>query len=128
MQFFAWCMVAAGIGMGLGSFGTGIGQGLAVKSAVEGVARNPGASGKIMTIMLIGLAMIESLAIYVFVVAMIILFANPFTAQVMQLAAAPQVTERAGRRAKRQKGRGRLAAPLLSFPGPLPSGPCGGCA
>ena len=46
MQFFAWCMVAAGIGMGLGSFGTGIGQGLAVKSAVEGVSRNPGASGK----------------------------------------------------------------------------------
>ena len=85
MQFFAWCMVAAGIGMGLGSFGTGIGQGLAVKSAVEGVARNPGASGKIMTIMLIGLAMIESLAIYVFVVAMIILFANPFTAQVVEL-------------------------------------------
>jgi F-type H+-transporting ATPase subunit c len=41
-----------------------------------------------MTIMLIGLAMIESLAIYVFVVAMIILFANPFTAQVMQLAGA----------------------------------------
>jgi len=74
--------------MGLGSFGTGIGQGLAVKSAVEGVARNPGASGKIMTIMLIGLAMIESLAIYVFVVAMIILFANPFTAQVMQLVGA----------------------------------------
>ncbi|NIQ93401.1 MAG: ATP synthase F0 subunit C, partial [Desulfuromonadales bacterium] len=46
-------------------FGTGLGQGLAIKSAVEGVARNPGASGKIMTIMLIGLAMIESLAIYV---------------------------------------------------------------
>ena len=86
MQFFAWCMIAAGFGMAIGSFGTGLGQGLAVKSAVEGVARNPGASGKIMTIMLIGLAMIESLAIYVFVVAMIILFANPFTAQVMQLA------------------------------------------
>jgi F-type H+-transporting ATPase subunit c len=81
-------MIAAGFGMAIGSFGTGLGQGLAVKSAVEGVARNPGASGKIMTIMLIGLAMIESLAIYVFVVAMIILFANPFTAQVMQLAGA----------------------------------------
>ncbi len=38
-----------------------------------------------MTIMLIGLAMIESLAIYVFVVAMIILFANPFTDTVVQL-------------------------------------------
>ena len=85
MEFFAWCVVAAGIGMGRGSFGTGIGQGLAIQKAVEGVARNPGASGKIMTIMLIGLAMIESLAIYVFVVAMIILFANPFTETVVQL-------------------------------------------
>jgi F-type H+-transporting ATPase subunit c len=86
MTFFAWCMMAAGLGMGIGSFGTGIGQGLAIQSAVEGVARNPSASGKILTTMMIGLAMIESLAIYVFVVAMIILFANPFTAQIMELA------------------------------------------
>jgi F-type H+-transporting ATPase subunit c len=88
MEFFAMCMIAAGIGMGLGAIGTGIGQGFAVKGACEGVARNPGASGKIMTTMMIGLAMIESLAIYAFVVAMIILFANPFTEQVMQLAGA----------------------------------------
>jgi len=87
MEFFAWCMIAAGIGMGLGSFGTGIGQGLAIKSACEGVARNPGASGKILTTMMIGLAMVESLAIYVFVVAMIILFANPFTDKVVELLA-----------------------------------------
>jgi len=86
MEFFAWCMIAAGIGMAIGSFGTGLGQGLAIKSACEGVARNPGASGKILTTMMVGLAMIESLGIYVFVVAMIILFANPFTEQVMQLA------------------------------------------
>jgi F-type H+-transporting ATPase subunit c len=78
-------MIAAGFGMAIGSFGTGLGQGIAISKAVEGVARNPGASGKIMTIMLIGLAMIESLAIYVFVVAMIILFANPFTDTVLQL-------------------------------------------
>ena len=90
MEFFAWCVMAAGIGMGIGSFGTGIGQGLAIQKAVEGVARNPGASGKIMTIMLIGLAMIESLAIYVFVVAMIILFANPFSAEVLKLIGAGQ--------------------------------------
>ncbi len=86
MTFFAWCMIAAGFGMVIGSFGTGLGQGLAIKAAVEGVARNPSASGKILTTMMIGLAMIESLAIYVFVVAMIILFANPFTEQVMALA------------------------------------------
>ena len=85
MEFFAWCMMAAGLGMGLGSVGTGIGQGIAIKAACEGVARNPGASGKILTTMMIGLAMIESLAIYVFVVAMIILFANPFTDQVVEL-------------------------------------------
>jgi F-type H+-transporting ATPase subunit c len=78
-------MIAAGFGMAIGSFGTGLGQGLAIKSAVEGVARNPGASGKILTTMMIGLAMIESLAIYVFVVCMIILFANPFTDKVVEL-------------------------------------------
>ncbi len=85
MEFFAWCMLAAGLGMGLGSVGTGIGQGIAIKAACEGVARNPGASGKILTTMMIGLAMIESLAIYVFVVSMIILFANPFTEHVLQI-------------------------------------------
>jgi F-type H+-transporting ATPase subunit c len=87
MEFFAWCVLAAGIGMGIGSFGTGIGQGIAISKACEGVARNPGASGKILTTMMIGLAMIESLAIYVFVVAMILLYANPLTEQVMQLVA-----------------------------------------
>ena len=85
MEYFAWCVMAAAVGMGLGSIGTGIGQGVAISKAVEGVARNPGASGKIMTVMLVGLAMIESLAIYCLVVAMIILFANPFTDTVVQL-------------------------------------------
>jgi len=85
MEYFAWCVMAAAVGMGLGSFGTGIGQGIAISKAVEGVARDPGASGKIMTVMLVGLAMIESLAIYCLVVAMIILFANPFTDTVVQL-------------------------------------------
>ena len=78
MNFFTMCMLAAGFGMAIGAFGTGIGQGMAVARAVEGVSRNPGASGKILTTMMIGLAMIESLAIYVLVVCLIILFANPY--------------------------------------------------
>ncbi|HCC69236.1 MAG TPA: ATP synthase F0 subunit C, partial [Nitrospiraceae bacterium] len=49
-----------------------------VSKACEGIARNPGASGKIMTTLIIGLALIESLAIYTLVVVLIILFANPF--------------------------------------------------
>ena len=90
MSFFTMCVLAAGIGMALGTLGTGIGQGMAVsravKSAVEGVSRNPGASGKILTTMMIGLAMIESLAIYALVVCLIILFANPYKDIALKLA------------------------------------------
>ena len=77
--FFSYAVMAAGFGIGIAAFGTGIGQGLAVKSSVEGIARNPEASGKITVTMLIGLAMIESLAIYALVVALIILYAYPMT-------------------------------------------------
>jgi F-type H+-transporting ATPase subunit c len=86
MYFFSMCVIAAGIGMGLGAAGTGIGQGIAIKGALEGISRNPGASGKILTSMMIGLAMIESLAIYVLVICLIILYANPFQDFVMKLA------------------------------------------
>jgi len=75
--FFSYAVLAAGFGIGIAAFGTGIGQGLAVKSSVEGIARNPEASGKITVTMLIGLAMIESLCIYALVVALSILFAYP---------------------------------------------------
>ena len=78
-SFFSYSVLAAGIAMGIAAFGTGLGQGMAVKSSVEGIARNPEASGKITVTMLIGLAMIESLAIYALVVALIILYAYPMT-------------------------------------------------
>ena len=86
MNFFTMCIFGASIGMAVATLGTAIGQGLAVKSAVEGVSRNPGASGKIMTTMMIGLAMIESLAIYSLVVCLIILFANPYKDIALKLA------------------------------------------
>jgi F-type H+-transporting ATPase subunit c len=87
MDYFTWCVITAGFGMAFGVVPTSLSQGMAIKSALDGVARNPGASGKVLTTMLIGLAMIESLAIYVFVVAMILLFANPFTQYVVAAAA-----------------------------------------
>jgi len=76
-RFFSATVIAAGIGIGIAAFGTGIGQGIAIQRAVEGIARNPEASGKITVTMLIGLAMIESLCIYALVVALIILYAYP---------------------------------------------------
>lgn len=75
-------LTSAGFGIAIAAFGCGIAQGLGLKSAVEGIARNPEASGKIMTTMLIGLAMIESLCIYALVVALILLYAYPMAAPV----------------------------------------------
>lgn len=65
--------LGAGLCIGVAALGGGIGQGLAVKGAMEGIARNPGASGKIMTPMIIGLAMIESLVIYSLVISFLLL-------------------------------------------------------
>ncbi|MDD4650032.1 MAG: ATP synthase F0 subunit C [Desulfoplanes sp.] len=70
--------LATALGMALAAAGCGIGQGLGLKAACEGTARNPEASGKITVTMLVGLAMIESLAIYALVINLILLFANPF--------------------------------------------------
>lgn len=71
-------VIAAGIGMALAAGLCGLGQARAIASAVEGIARQPGAAARIQTAMIIGLALIESLAIYTLVIAIILLFANPF--------------------------------------------------
>ncbi|UCE78769.1 MAG: ATP synthase F0 subunit C [Nitrospiraceae bacterium] len=69
----AMAAIACGIGIGIAAFGTGIGQGIGLGKACEGAARNPGAAGKIQVIMIIGLAMIESLCIYALLVSLGIL-------------------------------------------------------
>jgi F-type H+-transporting ATPase subunit c len=69
----AMAAIATGIGIGIAAFGTGIGQGIGLGKACEGAARNPGAAGKIQVIMIIGLAMIESLCIYALLVSLGIL-------------------------------------------------------
>jgi F-type H+-transporting ATPase subunit c len=78
LKYYGIAALACGIAIGVAAFGASIGQGMGLKGATEGIARNPGASGKITTTMIIGLAMIESLAIYALVVALILLFVNPF--------------------------------------------------
>ncbi|AAS95397.1 MAG TPA: ATP synthase F0 subunit C [Desulfovibrio sp.] len=70
--------LAAAIGMAIAAAGCGIGQGMGLKAACEGTARNPEAGGKIMVTLILGLAFVESLAIYALVVNLILLFANPF--------------------------------------------------
>lgn len=56
--------LGAGLSIGLAAMGCGMGQGRAAAAALEGIARNPQAADKLFTPMIIGLALIESLAIY----------------------------------------------------------------
>lgn len=61
--------IAAGLAMGLGALGCGMGQGRAVASAMESIGRNPSSTDRLQTPMIIGLALIESIAIYCLVIA-----------------------------------------------------------
>jgi len=70
--------LSAGISVGLAAIGPGLGQGTAAGYAVEGIARQPEAEGKIRGILLLSFAFMESLCIYGLVISLAILFANPF--------------------------------------------------
>jgi F-type H+-transporting ATPase subunit c len=65
----AWAAGGAGLAIGLGVLGGAIGQGRAAAAALEGISRNPGASARIQTPMILGLALIESLVLLAFVIA-----------------------------------------------------------
>ena len=78
MDILTASVVMAGLTVGLGTLSTGVAQGIAVNGAVQGIARQPEAAGTIQTNLIIGLAFIESLTIYALVIALLLLFANPF--------------------------------------------------
>lgn len=68
-----WKGVAAGLGIALAAFGGALGQGRAAATALDGIARNPGASDKLFTPMLLGLALIESLVIYSLIISIMLM-------------------------------------------------------
>jgi F-type H+-transporting ATPase subunit c len=72
------CMMISGLTIAIGSIGPAFSQGRAVDSALDAIARQPDASDRISRALFVGLAMIESLAIYCLVISLIILLANPF--------------------------------------------------
>lgn len=71
-------VIAASIAVGFAGLGPGLGQGNAAGLAVEGIARQPEAEGKIRGTLLLSFAFMESLTIYGLVVSLSLLFANPF--------------------------------------------------
>ena len=68
----------AGLTIAIGSIAPALGEGRAVAQALAAIAQQPDEAGTITRTLFVGLAMIESTAIYCFVVAMILIFANPF--------------------------------------------------
>jgi F-type H+-transporting ATPase subunit c len=68
----ATAAIAAGLAIGIGALGGALGQGRAAAAALEGIARNPGAQNKIFTPMILGLALIESLVLLSFVIAILL--------------------------------------------------------
>ncbi len=71
-------VVSAALGLGIAAAGCGMGQGRATASAVEAIARQPEAKASITQLLIVGLAIIESLTLYALLIAIILIFVNPF--------------------------------------------------
>lgn len=71
-------IVAAGLCIGLGAIGPALGEGRALAQALSSLAQQPDEAKTITRILFVGLALVESTAIYCFVVTLILIFANPF--------------------------------------------------
>ncbi len=69
---YSMAALAAGIGIGLAVLGGALGQGRAAAAALEGISRNPGAAGRIQTPMILGLALIESLVLFGFLISFLL--------------------------------------------------------
>ncbi len=71
-------IISAGICIGIGAIGPALGEGRALAQALASIAQQPDETNTITRTLFVGLAMVESTAIYCFVVSMILIFANPF--------------------------------------------------
>ena len=71
-------IISAGICIGIGAIGPALGEGRALAQALSSIAQQPDETNSITRTLFVGLAMVESTAIYCFVVSMILIFANPF--------------------------------------------------
>jgi len=86
MLVFFGIAIAMGFAIGIAALGTGLGMGNAINGALTGTARNPEAGGKIMTTMIIGLALIESLCIYALVICFMLMGFIPETDVLVKIA------------------------------------------
>jgi len=78
MDILTVSVIVAGVTIAIGTIMPAFGQGRAVTSAMESLARQPEARGPIQTNLLLGLAFMESLTLYALVISLILIFVNPF--------------------------------------------------
>ncbi len=71
-------IVTAGLTVAIGSIGPALGEGRALSQALEAISRQPDSADTITRTLFVGMAMVESTAIYALVIALVLLFANPF--------------------------------------------------
>ena len=74
-----WSIITAGFALAIAAGLGALGQGKAIASAAEGIARNPSAAGEIRGVLILGLVLIESLSIYVLLISLILFFLKPFS-------------------------------------------------
>jgi F-type H+-transporting ATPase subunit c len=74
-------IIGAVVAVAVGSISPALAEGRAIAAAMEGIARQPEAAGSLARTLFVGLAMIETMAIYCLVVALLLLFANPFASR-----------------------------------------------
>jgi F-type H+-transporting ATPase subunit c len=72
-------ILCATIAVSIGAIGPAFAEGRAVAAAMEAIARQPESAGTLSRTLFVGLAMIETMAIYCLVIALVLIFANPYT-------------------------------------------------
>lgn len=85
MQYFFALALATGFGVALAAFGGALGQARAIAAALEGVARQPEAGGRLFTLLIIGLAFVESLVIYALLISLLLWIKLPAPAEILNL-------------------------------------------
>jgi F-type H+-transporting ATPase subunit c len=78
MTIEMFSIISAAIAVSFGAIGPAFGEGRAIAAAMEAIARQPESAGTLSRTLFVGLAMIETMAIYCLVVALLLLYANPF--------------------------------------------------
>lgn len=80
MTIQVWSIIGAFVAVSFGAIGPALGEGRAIAAAMDAIARQPESAGTLSRTLFVGLAMIETMAIYCLVIALLLLYANPFVA------------------------------------------------